>query len=89
MNIQEEKQVTIHINGCTVTVPASQEQIYREALADKWIDGCRVYVENGEVKYTLSSDKKTNGLKTDLAKKILIEANHKKYALNARFISDN
>lgn len=48
------KNITIHINGCTVTCPAEKEQLYREVLADKWIDGCRVYVENGEVKERLS-----------------------------------
>ena len=42
-----EKIATIHINGCTVNVPAEDENIYRDALADKWIDGHRVYIKNG------------------------------------------
>lgn len=31
------EKVTIHINGCSVTVPVEHEQLYREALGERWI----------------------------------------------------
>ena len=76
------KTVTIHINGCTVTVPAEQEQHYREFLADKWIDGYRVYVENNDVKIDMRKD--TDVMDLDTMEAILIEQNHKIYALAGR-----
>lgn len=85
MNIQEEKQVTIHINGCNVTVPASQEQIYREALADKRIDGCRVYVENGNVKTQFSNDIDNTGyMDIETSRLLLLECNKKRFALHGK-----
>ena len=76
------EEVTIHINGCTVTVPAEQEQLYREALADKWIDGYRVYVKGGDVKIDMRKD--TDEVDLDTMETILIEQNHKIYALAGR-----
>ena len=49
-----ENKNILKINGCKVPVPVGQENLYREVLADKWIDGCRVYVENDEVKTQFS-----------------------------------
>ena len=71
--------VTININGCTVTVPADQEQLYREFLADKWINGYRVYVENGMVRTQMRTD--TDVMDLDTMEALLIEKNHKRYAL--------
>ena len=85
MNMQEEKQVTIHINGCHVTVPASQEQIYREALADKWVNNHHIYVKNGEVVTDLDPSK--DRLNPDELEQILLEETEKNYALISKLFS--
>lgn len=77
-----ENKITIHINGCEVTCPAEQEQLYREVLADKWIDGHKVYVEKGRIKTILDPTRDTMSLHTMEA--LLIEENHKRYALAGR-----
>jgi len=74
-----EKIVTIHINGCTVTVPAEDENIYRDALADNWIDGHRVYIKNGKVQTDLDLNRHTMSPQTMI--KLLQEENNKRYAL--------
>ena len=73
--------VTLHINGCTVTVPADQEQLYREVLADKWIDGCRVYVENQDVMVELSEFVRKEGMSPETMRDLLLEEHEKLYAL--------
>ena len=78
-----EDTVTIHINGCTVTVPVEQEQKYRDALADKWIDGYRVYVHNGEVITDMRTDTDEMDWETMVA--ILVEENDKRYALVGKY----
>ena len=75
--------VTVHINGCTVTVPADQEQLYREVLADKWIDGYRVYVKDGEVLTDMKKDTDEMDWETMVA--LLVEENDKRYALAGKF----
>ena len=77
------EEVTIHINGCTVTVPADQEQLYREVLADKWIDGYRVYVKDGEVLTDHDPDIHTMSPQTMID--LLINANDKRYALAGKY----
>lgn len=71
--------MTIHINGCTVTCPAEQEQIYHDALADKWIGNYKVYVKDNDVYIDMEDDDNEADLETLEA--ILIEQNHKIYAL--------
>ena len=78
--------VTIYINGCTVTCPAEQVQKYRDALTDKWIDGYRVYVENGEVKTQIRTD--VDEMDWDTMVAILVEENDKRYALAGRYTRD-
>ena len=82
MNKQEERQVTIHINGCHVTVPASQEQIYREALADKWVNKHHIYVKDGEVIIDLDPNKCE--LELEESRQVLLSANEKNYAIIGR-----
>ena len=41
------RKITIQINNNIVSVPKSQEQKYRDALADQYFNGYRVYVEGG------------------------------------------
>ena len=77
------KKVTIHINGCSVTCPEEQEQLYREALKDKWIDGYRVYVENGEVK--TDHDPTIHVMSPETMIELLIDANNKRYALAGKY----
>lgn len=79
MDNQTNDIVSIHINGCTVTVPAEKERLYREFLADKWINGCHVYVKDGDVKIDIQ--KGDDGVDLDTMEKVLIEQNHKLYAL--------
>ena len=73
------KTVTIHINGCTVTVPADQEQRYREILADKYFNGYKVYVENNEVRWT--APKGVEGTAPETLRQMLLDQNRKNYAL--------
>lgn len=80
--------VTIHINGCTVTVPAEDEKIYRDALADKWIDGCHVYVKDQEVVVELSDSIKKGGMSLETMRDLLIEQNKKIFALAGRYTRD-
>lgn len=75
--------VTIHINGCTVTVPTDQEQLYREVLADKWIDGYRVYVKDGEVHTDHDASIHTMSPQTMID--LLVNANDKRYALAGKY----
>ena len=77
--------VTIHINGCTVTVPAEDEETYREALADKWIDGCRVYVKDQEVVVDISEEIKKEGMSVETMRDLLLEQNDKIFALAGRY----
>ena len=81
-----EKTVTIHINGCTVTVPAEDEKIYRDALADKWIDGHRVYIKDGKVQTDLDPNRHTMSPQTMV--ELLKEENNKRYALAGRYTRD-
>ena len=74
-----EKTVTIHINGCTVTVSAEDEKIYRDALTDKWIDGHRVYIKDGKVQTDLDPNRHTMSPQTMI--ELLKEENNKRYAL--------
>jgi hypothetical protein len=83
-----EKIATIHINGCTVTVPAEDEKIYRDALADKWIDGCRVYVKDQEVVVDMSDKIKKEGMSVETLRDLLIEQNNKTFALAGRYTRD-
>lgn len=83
-----EKTVTIHINGCTVPVPAEDEKIYRDALADKWIDGCHVYVKDQEVVVELSDSIKKGGMSLETMRDLLIEQNNKIFALAGRYTRD-
>ena len=76
-----EEKATIHINGCTVTVPAEQEQLYREALTDKWIDECRVHVKDQDVIVELSDIIKKEGMSLETMRDLLLEENEKLYAL--------
>ena len=78
-----EKKVTIHINGCTVTVPAEDEQTYRDALAEKWIDGHRVYIKNGKVQTDLDPNRYTMSPQTMI--ELLKEENNKRYALAGKY----
>lgn len=52
--IQQPCMIEVFFDGGSVVVPEHEESIYINALSDTWIDGCRVYVENGEVKEQLS-----------------------------------
>lgn len=79
----EKETVTIHINGCTVTCPAEEEQLYREALADKWIDGYRVYVKDNNVHIDMRTDK--DGMDLETMRDLLIEQNNKIFALAGRY----
>ena len=81
-----EKIATIHINGCTVNVPAEDENIYRDALADKWIDGHRIYIKNGKVQTDLDPNRHTMSPQTMI--KLLQEENNKRYALAGRYTRD-
>lgn len=83
-----EKTVTIHINGCTVTVPAEDEKIYRDALADKWIDGCRIYVKDQKVVTDISEKIKKEGMSLETMRDLLIEQNNKIFALAGRYTRD-
>lgn len=83
-----EKQITIHVNGCTVTVPAEDEQTYREALAEKWIDGCRVYVKNQKTVVELSEKIKKKGMSLETMRDLLIEEFTKFFALEGRLTRD-
>lgn len=76
------KNVTIHINGCNVTCPAEQEQLYRKTLADHYFDGYRVYVENGKVLWTPPEGSK--GTSPDILKEMLIDQNRKIFALKGQ-----
>lgn len=82
------KKISIHINGCTVTVPAEDEKIYRDALADKWIDGCRIYVKDQEVVTDLSEKIKKEGMSLETMRDLLIEQNNKIFALAGRYTRD-
>ena len=83
-----EKIATIHINGCTVNVPAEDENIYRDALADKWIDGCRVYVKDQEVVTDISEKIKKEGMSLETMRDLLLEENNKRFALAGRYTRD-
>lgn len=74
------------INGCKVPVPVGQEELYREVLADKWIDGCIIYVDNGEVKTQFSEEILKDGfMSAKTSHDILIEENDKRYALASEY----
>lgn len=83
-----ENTVTIRMNGCTVTVPAEDEKIYRDALADKWIDGCRVYVKDQEVIVEVSEKIKKEGMSPETLLDLLLEQNDKRFALAGRYTQD-
>lgn len=79
-------KIILDFNGCRVSVPVGQEDLYREVLADKWIDGCRVYVENGEVKTQFSAKILKDGFMcAKTSHDILIEENNKRYALAGEY----
>ena len=85
-NMNMENKNILKINGCKVPVPVGQENLYREVLADKWIDGCRVYVENGEVKTLFSEAILKDGfMSIKTSHDILIEENNKRYALDGEY----
>lgn len=77
-----EEKVTIHINGCIVTVPAEQEHRYREVLADHYFSGYRVYVENGKVLW--NSPEGSSGTSPDILKEMLVDQNRKIFALKGQ-----
>ncbi len=81
------KTVTIHINGCTVTVPTEDEKIYRESLADKWIDGCHVYVKDQKVVVELSDKIKKEGMSSDTRCNLFIERFAKILALEGLLVT--
>lgn len=87
MNIMENT-ITIEINGCTVTVPADDEKTYRDALADKWIDGCHVYVKDQKTVVELSEKIKKNGMSLETMHDLLIEEFTKVFALDGRLTRD-
>lgn len=75
------KEVFFH--GGSVVIPEKKETIYTNALADKWIDGYRIYIENGTVKTQKRTD--TDLMSLDTMEALLIEQNHKIYAMAGRF----
>lgn len=83
-----EQNVTIEINGCTVTVPAEDEKTYRDALADKWIDGCHVYVKDQKTVVELSEKIKKEGMSLETMRDLLIENLTKTFALDGRLTRD-
>lgn len=83
-----EQTVTIEINGCTVTVPAEDEKTYRDALAEKWIDGCHVYVKHQKAVVEMSEKIKKEGMSLETMHDLLIENLTKTFALNGRLTRD-
>lgn len=81
--MMKKNTTTIHINGCTVNCPAEQEQLYREVLADKWIDVYRIHVQDGEVITDMKTDTDEMDWKTMV--EILVEENDKRYALAGKY----
>lgn len=83
-----EQTVTIEINGCMVTVPAEDEKTYREALAEKWIDGCRIYVKDQKAVVEMSEKIKKEGMSLETMRDLLIENLTKTFALDGRLTRD-
>ena len=75
------KEVFFH--GGSVVVPEEEEAIYVNALADKWIDGHRVYIKSGKVQTDLDPNRHTMSPQTMI--KLLQEENNKRYALAGKY----
>ena len=80
---QQPGMKEIFFHGGSVVIPEEKETIYANALADKWIDGYRIYIENGTVKTQKRTD--TDLMNLDTMEALLIEQNHKIYAMAGRF----
>jgi len=80
---QQPGMIEVFFDGGSVVVSENEESIYINALADKWIDGYRVYIENGIVKTQKKTD--TEVMSLDTMEALLIEQNHKIYAMAGRF----
>ena len=80
---QQPGMKEIFFHGGSVVILEEKETIYTNALADKWIDGHRIYIENGTVKTQKRTD--TDLMNLDTMEALLIEQNHKIYAMAGRF----
>lgn len=77
-----EEKITIQINNNIVSVPKSQEQKYRDALADKYFNGYRIYVEGGQVKWSAPQD--STGTDLETLRMMLKDQNRKIFALRSQ-----
>lgn len=76
------RKITIQINNNIVSVPKSQEQKYRDALADQYFNGYRVYVEGGHVKFSAPQD--STGTDLETLRMMLKDQNRKIFALRSQ-----
>ena len=74
-----EEKITKQINNNIISVPKSQEQKYRDALADQYFNGYRVYVEGGQVKWSAPQD--STGTDLETLRMMLKDQNRKIFAL--------
>lgn len=80
---QQQGMKEVFFDGGSVVIPVEKELLYHEVLKDKWIDGYRIYIENGAVKTQKRTD--TDVMSLDTMEALLIEQNHKIYAMAGRF----
>lgn len=80
---QQQGMKEVFFDGGSVIVSVEEESIYRNALADKWIDGHRVYIKNGKVQTDFNSNQHTMFPQTMI--ELLKEENNKRYALAGKY----
>lgn len=73
----------IFFEGGSVVVPDEEESIYRNALADKWIDGHRVCIKGGQVYTDLDPTRHTMSPQTMI--ELLKEENNKRYVMAGKY----
>ena len=73
----------VFFDGGSVVVPVEEESIYRNALADKWIDGHRVCIKGGQVHTDLDPTRHTMSPQTMI--ELLKEENNKRYAMAGKY----
>ena len=71
------KEVFFH--GGSVVVPEEEESIYVNVLADKYFNGYRVYIEDGQVKWSAPQD--STGTDLETLRMMLKDQNRKIFAL--------
>lgn len=79
----QQGMTEVFFDGGSVIVPVEQESAYLNALAEKWIDGYRVYIKNGEVCTDHNPSVHTMSPRTMID--LLINANDKRYAMAGKY----